>query len=230
MRSRPPVVANQLSFEALLTDALAANEARIRDRQFGHLPGSVAEALPFFRDLIALHHNAMLGGDADAVASLRQQAHDLATKLNNYEPGIIADENAPGCVLERLTRAEEGQVPLWGQSGSFEVRYKTMRVCIEMEGLFGIGASHMAWLGFSAHAIEKDTPFLSDTGYRSFLGVGGPLCPGYTVDQFAVGIVGAFVEKELKGKLQRIVPIRTFKETRSGAHRRARLAVRPAER
>jgi hypothetical protein len=58
------------------------------------------------------------------------------------------------------------------------------------------------------HAVEKNKPFLSETAYRSFLGVGGVLCPGYTPDQFATGIVGAFVERELKGKLCKIVPLR----------------------
>ena len=112
--------------------------------------------------------------------------------------------------MARLTQAEDGIIPLWGQAGSFEIRHGKMRVRIEMDGLYGlygIGASYMSWLGFSAHAVEMDKPFLSDTGYRSFLGVGGALCPGYTVDMFASGIVGAFVDKELKGKLCKIVPI-----------------------
>lgn len=85
-----------------------------------------------------------------------------------------------------------------------------MRVRIEMDGIFGIGASHMPWIGFAAHAVEKNKPFLSETGYRSFLGVGGGLCPGYTPDMFAAGIVGAYVERELKGRLRKIVPIKTL--------------------
>lgn len=208
MSRRTQNLPGQLSFDGLLAETETANETRIRDRQYGHLPTTIDEALPFFRDLLEQHHKAMLDGDANMVARLRREAHDLATKLNNYEPGIIADASAPGCVLDRLTRAEKGKVPLWGQSGSFEICHKAMRVRIEMEGLFGIGATYMSWLGFSAHAIEKTKPFLSDTGYRSFLGVGGDLCPGYEPDQFATGIVSAFVDRELKGKLCKIVPLR----------------------
>ena len=150
----------------------------------------------------------MLEGDAEAVRSCRKLAHDLAFKLNGYEPGIIADDDSPGCLLDQRTRAAEGVVPLWGQTGSFEVVHNAMRVSIEMDGIFGIGASYMAWLGFSAHAVEHDKPFLSDTGYRSFLGVGGDLVAGYTPAAFVAGIISTYVQHDLRGRLKRIVPLR----------------------
>ncbi|TAJ81857.1 hypothetical protein [Reyranella sp.] len=138
-----------------------------------------------------------------------RRAHDLAYKLNGYNPGIIADEEAPGCVLEKRTAAKKGEVPLWGQTANFEIRHGKMRVRIEMDGLFGIGATAMTWLGFSAHAVEKNKPFLSDTGYRSFLGVNSlSLEPGITPDAFAEGVIAAFVDRQLKGKLKKIVPLR----------------------
>lgn len=49
-------------------------------------------------------------------------------------------------------------------------------------------------------------PFLSETGYRSFLGVGGALRPGYTPDGFAAAIIDGYVTKELRGKLRTIEP------------------------
>jgi hypothetical protein len=201
---RDPEQVGQLTFDALLVDAAVANQVRGHDRRFGHLPGTMEAAVPYFQDLIARHHRAMFGGDAALVERLRGEAHDLARKLNGYEAGILADEDAPGCVLARLTRAEAGTVPQWGQVGSFEIRHRTMRVRIELEGLFGIGALNMSWLSFSAHAIEKGRPFLSDTGYRSFQGTGGLLAAGYTPDTFAAGVVGEYVERELKGQLFQI--------------------------
>ena len=87
------------------------------------------------------------------------------------------------------------------------------RVRIETDGLFGIGATHIAWMGFSAHAIEKAKPFLSDTGYRSFLGVGGALVSGFTPDTFAAAIIAAYVDRELKGRLRKIVPLRRHGNT-----------------
>lgn len=207
MSRRIHTLPGQLAFDALLAHTEAANEARIKDRQYGHLPSTMDTALPFFRDLLERHHKAMLEGDTNAVARLRKDANDLATKLNNYQPGIIADEDAPGSVLERMTRAEDGQIPLWGQAGSFEIKHKKMRVRIEMEGLFGIGATFVSWLGFSAHAVDKTKPFLSETGYRSFLGSGGPLRAGYTPDAFVQSVIADHVSRHLRGKLLKIVPL-----------------------
>lgn len=204
---KPESNINQLSFDSLLSETEAINRQRTEEEAHAHLPSQMEEALPYYRALIERHHAAMLAGDMDAVARLRSDAHELAYKLNGFNPGILADEEAPGCVLDRRTRAEEGSVPLWGQSGTFEIRHKAMRVRIEMDGVFGIGATHMSWLSFSAHVIEQSRPFLSDTGYRSFMGVGGALRAGYTPDAFAAYIVEAFVERDLKGKLKKIVPI-----------------------
>lgn len=195
--------AEQLGFDALLHTAAIDNEQRKQERACAHLPDTMAEAVPFLRALIDRHHAAMLAGDVETVERLREEAHQLASKLNNYEPGILADDDAPGCVLDRLTRAPEGTVPLWGQSGSFTVECTGMRVQIDMDGLFGI-AWHSSWMGFAARAVDTDAPFLSETGYRSFLGCGGALAPGYTPDNFAAAIVAAFVRTDLKGKLRRI--------------------------
>lgn len=205
--SKSIALPGQLSFEALLADTESANMARQLDKEYGHLPASMEEGVPFFRDVIQRHHQAMMAGDADKVRSLREEAGKLATKLNNYQSGIIADDAAPGSVLGRLTAAEPGTVPLWGQVGSFEVRHGKMRVRIEMEGIFGIGATYMSWLGFAAHAVEQGKPFLSDTGYLSFLGVGGALEPGYAPDVFAKANIAAYVEQTLKGRLRKIVPL-----------------------
>lgn len=196
----------QLGFESLLTESDADNEKRRRGREHAHLPGSMEEALPFYRALIEQHHAAMLAGDSVAVQRIRGEADALALKLNNYERGILADENAPGCVLARATRAGDDVIPLWGQEGSFVVARGAMKVRIEFEGMFGIASSFMPWPGFSAHALEWDKPFLSETGYRSFLGVGGALEPGYTPESFCAAIIEAYVTRELKGRLRKIAP------------------------
>jgi hypothetical protein len=197
----PKTIETQLGFDGLLASAETANNARQEERACAHLPSGMNEGLPFFRELIERHHRAMLAGDADTVHQLREEAGQLALKLNGFDPGILADHDAAGNVLDRATAAPVGTVPLWGQSGSFEIACDGMRVCIEMEGLFGIGATSMAWLGFAVHAVEWDKPFLSETGYRSFLGAGGILQPGFTPDTFAAAIVTAHVRGALKGKL-----------------------------
>ena len=118
-------------------------------------------------------------------------------------------------MLARLTRAKNGKVPLWGQSGSFEICHGKMRVRIEMDGLFGIGACHMSWLGFSAHAVDRAKPFLSETGFRSFLGCGGELEAGHTPESFAAAMVAAHVSRELKGRLLIITPLKVSKQRRA---------------
>ena len=122
------------------------------------------------------------------------------------QPGILADDDSPGNVLDCEARAPDGVVPLWGQSGSFEITHGTMRVRIDMEGIFGISACHTPWLGFAAHAVDLDQPFLSETGYRSFVGLRGELGAGLTPDAFVADIIAAHVKRELKGRLLRIAP------------------------
>lgn len=104
----------QFAFDALLADTAAINRARAEETAHAHLPGTMDAALPYYRRLIEAHHAAMLAGDAGEVSRLRRSAHDLAYKLNGFERGILADDDAPGCVLDRLTRSGDGAVPLWG--------------------------------------------------------------------------------------------------------------------
>ncbi|MBI1308955.1 MAG: hypothetical protein GC129_03710 [Proteobacteria bacterium] len=199
-------LAGQLSFDALLAGADRDNTAREREREYGHLPGDWSEAIPYYRALIDRHHALMVAGAYDEALAVREDAHRLAEKLNNYEAGILADESAPGCALERVTRAGKGKVPLWGQNGSFDIKLGGMRVRITIDGMFGIGACYCRWPGFGAHAVEYDKPFLSETGFRSFLGIHADLPPGQTPETFAAFIVQTYVKRELKGRLVAIKP------------------------
>jgi hypothetical protein len=64
------------------------------------------------------------------------------------------------------TTAPEGEVPLWGQRGAFTVDVADVPVKVSMHGLFDIGGG-----GFEARAADRIRPFISDTGYRSFVTV-----------------------------------------------------------
>lgn len=192
---------SQLGFDALLAEADAVNRQAAFEKECGHLPATMDEALPFYRGLIERHHAAMLAGDLDAAMALREEAHNLALRLNDGEPGILAGPDAPGCVLEDRSAAGDGAIPQWGQSGSFTIEVSAMRVRIVMDGLFGIGSQYMPWMNFAAHALDWDKPFLSETGYRSFMGLHAPLAPGLTPDAFAKEVIAAHVGKTLKGRL-----------------------------
>ncbi|MEO0959793.1 MAG: hypothetical protein AAFY66_15245 [Pseudomonadota bacterium] len=192
--------ADQLGFDSLLSDAEADNVARMFERETAHLPATLDLALPYFRELLKRNHAAMLAADVEETVRLHDEARLLARKLNDGQPGIIADDDAPGCVLSRETAASAGTVPLWGQTGSFVIEAAGLRVRIEMEGMFGIGSGWGFWPGFSAHAVDLDAPFLSATGYRSFLGVHADPAPGHTPESFTVMIVEHYVSAALKGR------------------------------
>jgi len=194
----------QLGFDSLLIDAEAVNRAYRFEKAHSHLPGTMADAVPFYRDLIDRHHAGMLAADLDTIIALRKEAANLALKLNGGEPGILAGPDAPGCMLEHQTAAPVGTVPFWGQIGDFIIEVESMRIRVEMDGMFGICARHISWMNFSAHAVDWDKPFLSETGYRSFMGLNTPLVLGMTPDQFAAEVIANQVRQELKGRLIQI--------------------------
>lgn len=197
---------DQLGFDDMLAAAEAENEARKFERLTAHLPGTMQEALPYFGDLLECHNAAMLAADVDETMRLRDEADLLARKLDTESRGILAHENAPGKVLKRKTAGAPDTVPIWGQRGEFTIEAAGMRVRIEMEGVFGICSGLSYWPGFAARAVDLDRPFLSETGYRSFLGIHGDPVPGMTPDGFAAEAIANYVTSQLKGRLLAIDP------------------------
>ena len=180
-------------------------EEQFEQARISYLPDTLDAAIPFFRDLIDRHHAAMLAGDNVAVQELRREAHDLALRLNGGDAGILAGPDAPGCQLADRTEAPRGTEPKWGQSGWYVIDVDGCKVEIEQDGIFGIGTcGGFFWLSFAAHAVEWDKPFISETGYRSFLGLGADPASGLTPAQFAATVIRAHIDGELtkrpKGK------------------------------
>lgn len=194
-------VPGQLGFDDLLADADQQNRAHEFERETGHLPSTMNEALPFFRSLLEEHHAAMLVADIERVHALREEAKKLALRLNNGNPGIIAGEDAPGCMLERLTAAVPGEIPLWGQQGEFTIEAAGTSARIAMNGVFGIGSSVSFWHGFAARSVDASKPFISETGYRSFLGVHADAVSDMMPDAFVRSVLESFKARELKGRL-----------------------------
>lgn len=124
----------------MLANADSENRARKFERETAHLPGTFAEALPFYRTLIERHHAAMIAVDVDETMRLRDEAHKLALRLNDGKPGILAHDDAPGYVLERETAVVPGAVPLWGQTGDFIIIVDAIRVRIEQTAFSASGA------------------------------------------------------------------------------------------
>lgn len=192
----------QLGFPALLEEADRTNHARAFERMTAHLPGTIPEGIACYAALLERHHEAMLAGDERETKRIQHQAGLLAQKLNGGQRGYLADDDAPGNVLQRATAAEPGAVPIWGQVGSFVIDACGMRVRIETRGLYGICGP----ASFNALAVDPALPFLSETGYRSFLGYGPGPKAGLTVDAYARQVIEWHVAGELRGRLFAIAP------------------------
>jgi len=171
-------------------------------QETAHLPSRVDEGIAHYRAMLEKNHQAMLAGDVSTAMEIRKEANRLAHKLNNDEPGILAGPDASGCVLMRETAAPSGTVPMWGQKGDFTITAGNMPVHIIMDGMIGVTAGLSVWPGFSANVVEPDKPFLSETGFRSFLGANADMVPGLTPDVFAREVIAAYIKGECKGKLR----------------------------
>jgi hypothetical protein len=158
------------------------------------MPASMEDAIPYFRDIFTRYNAAVMSGDGEACERIEQEADDLAVKLNGGTRfGIKADDDSPCCVLERATAAPEGTVPLWGQQGSFVLEIAGCAIRIEFGGLYALCLP-----AFAARAVDKTKPFISDTGYRSFLGYGGGFARGVGVDAYVRARIESQIARELK--------------------------------
>jgi hypothetical protein len=113
------------------------------------------KALPYHRLQIRQHHAAMLAGDIDSAMRIRKEAGQLARKINQGDPGILAHDDAPDYVLPRRCTAPDGTVPLWGQRGAFIIEAAGLRAHVEMDGMFGIGCTAMPFPGFAVRVVYQ---------------------------------------------------------------------------
>jgi len=171
-------------------------------KEAASLPSTMEDGIAHYRALLEKHHNAMLAGDEATAMAMREEGNRLAVTLNKGEPGILGGPDAPGYVLMRETAALPGAVPMWGQEGDFTVTVDDMPVHIVMDGMMGICATMNVWPGFSANVVETEKHFLSETGYRSFLGVHADLVPGLTPDAFVREVIAAHIKGPCKGRLR----------------------------
>lgn len=78
----------------------------------------------------------------------------------------------------------DGEIPMFGQKGRFEIEVAGCRVDFAYAGIFGL-------CGGDARVIDQDKPFFSETGYRSF-----QVCP----DDYVI----AAAKLDCKGWLERV--------------------------
>jgi hypothetical protein len=196
--------------QASMFETFAQAEA---ERRTSHLPGRLEAAASYLLGLFQRLDAAMLECDGESAGRLQQEAEELAVKLNGGTRFAMCVDDGGAASLERATREPDGQVPLWGQQGVFdiEVRCESGEACavrVDFEGIYGTCFS-----GFSANAVDWDKPFISETGYRSFLGHSHALAGGVSVQDYARRTIEAHIAGELKGKL---LPVRPEYRERHG--------------
>lgn len=196
----------QLGFDVLLPDAETDNRNRAFAKATAHLPDTWEDAEAFYAGLVRDHHKAMMNGDEVATMDLRAEARLLARKFDPGRRGILAHDDAPGHVLGRSFVPQRGKVPLWGQTGRFCVEVSGVSVEIEQEGMFGIGSGTHFWPGFAARAVDFSKPFISETGYRSFLGIYARPEAGIAPDAHVCRVIEAYIAQELRGRLRDASP------------------------
>jgi hypothetical protein len=170
------------------------------DRKTAHLPDNYDAAIPHFRDLCRRFDAAILAADTSGFDAILHEADDLAIRLNGGTRfGIKADDHSPCNVLECETRASASETPIWGQAGEVIIEIAGCKVRAEVGGIYGIG-----FPSFSAHAIEWDKPFISETGCRSFLGYPSHFGGGVSVEDYVRSTLESYFRNTLKGRLVQI--------------------------
>ena len=198
--------AAQVSLDDILESADRRNREVMEHRRIGHLPNGIDDAVTRHMEQIGDYHRAMLEDRREDLAAIRAEARDLAVRVQGGQ-GILAGDGSAGTQLRNRCAAAPGDVPRWGQAGDFIVTTRGMDVRIRMDGFFGIGSIGGQCTGFDAIAVDRTRPFLSKTGYRSFLGAfGEPF--GMTVDEFVQRAIEYQVTTEMKGRLVAIEPMR----------------------
>jgi hypothetical protein len=193
----------QLGFDDLLAQTESDNEIHAIRRKYPGLPSSWDDAIPHYFKLLDRCNAAFLVADLDAIKRVYDEAETMAIMLNGRTHGLTARDGA-GTRLAEKTRAPPGTIPLWGQQGEFVIEAAGISVRMDTDGIFGIATRYVFMPGLGAHAVDWDKPFISETGFRSFIGYSADLEPGVTIDAFARALIEHHVANALKGRLVRI--------------------------
>jgi hypothetical protein len=145
-------------------------------KDLGHLPSTVAELVPLYRDCIIRFDAAVRARDFETAGSVYGEAQDIIERAESFERftsrGFRYCFHDVAQIFDWLTRARPGSVPLFGQKGNFETFVSITKVNFQTEGLggsLGMSAYNARVWGFEIGAVEWDRGFYSATGYRSFL-------------------------------------------------------------
>ena len=202
------------------SDMFVALEHHQRTQHFP-LASDGPACVSFYGSLIQRFDAAMM--QADTAAALGAKAECKLFLDHVYAPYKDSRGLCQNDVTRQLAssyRAADGEVPRWGQEGSFTLTIGSVPVRIEVEHLCGLGMYRENLMPhFSIHIVEKHRLFLSHTGYRSFFPMLTSTEIGMTVADAVGRILRVYVQDEMKGKLEKYDPYKGY----SPKHRRERM-------
>jgi hypothetical protein len=202
------------------SDMFAVLEHKQRTEHFPAASDSAA-CVAFYASLVRRYDAAMMAADTAAAIEVKQECNLFLTHVYarfEHTRGIC--KNDVSRQLSETFKAADGEVPLWGQQGVFTITVASVLIQIEVDHFCGLGSYGENLLPhFAIHIVEKNRPFLSHTGYRSFFAQLFDTEPGITVSDAISRVLRAYVQQEMKGKLVAYDPYKGY----SPKHRRDRL-------
>ncbi len=121
--------------------------------------------------LVDLHQLALDGDDAGAAKQI--EALELMEERANGDTHFgMACDDSPAERLRLETSAPVGEIPTWGRRGVFKMMVDDVPYIVEQNEHGNL----------SVYAVDASKPFISETGFRSFM---GDIAFGCTVDQQA---------------------------------------------
>lgn len=153
------------------------------------LPDDPAELLRAAFSAVESIDRSVLAGELDAADAARNTYEAIVWKLNGGTMFASLDgPEAPGNVVAAHCAAAPGIAPGWAQDGEFLVTAAGVRARVVVSHGFKSFGRHFAF-----HAVDRDRPFISQTGFRSHFQ--SPVV-GRTVEQMAAAVLESLVAEQ----------------------------------
>lgn len=133
------------------------------------LPASDSDLLRAGRDAIMAYDAAIIAEAEMNADAARARYEAVLWKLNGRTYfASYGSGDAAGYRLAEFCAAAPGEPGRWGQACEFSVEAKGMHAILEARGGFSLGGG----LSFNVHPEHMDAPFISETGYLSYMSPG----------------------------------------------------------
>lgn len=131
--------------------------ARAHDHVMAALPDDLRGLIAVYRDALFQLNEGVVTRDLELIAAADAVIKRAQIKANGGDNFGIAADDSPAEQLRRDAAAPIGTVPLWRQRGMF---------VLDIDGVPYL-VQHDEGSSLAVHAMAKDKPFCSETGYRS---------------------------------------------------------------